>query len=184
VAIFGTGNGPEDWTAAEQVIGGKTVLIGLRGKQRFPPAGIYNYNGKGGYTFAVGCDDPTCPTDGITPRWTMEWTINSEVECNTSPCSRSLNDFNYEFYQDIDRKYVTNFVPVYGAKNGDVINNVRYDSPGSFRLCYDHSFGTSANLISTCEEVACDPPVTEASNIHWNPQCCPKLVETSLDNSS
>lgn len=142
-AIFGSGNGNGSFTVDRS----QGMEIGLRGKLRFDdnnlPAGIYNSNGDGTYTFPVGA-----PTGGAgwvtaaTPRWNVEWSINTDFD---GTAGATLDGFTYELGLDIDPGPGTNFIQF------DPIDPLA--SPFSF---WDHSIGDNGTATGAGAE-ATDP---------------------------
>ena len=114
--------------------------MALRAKQRFPtPANTFNSNGDGTYSFPAGSgSDDQKPHPAI---WTIEFSMNSDVNCQTG-CTW-LNEYRWEYLQDVEKTYKTKFVYPFGFAK-DIINT----------KCIDHFFGT--NDTTTSDDVTVD----------------------------
>jgi len=88
--IFGSGNANGDFTVDQ----GGSVELGLRAKQRYPAANIFNYDGTDTYTFEVGS-----ATASSRPNWNFEWSINSNFDGGST---NDLNDLVYQLKLDTD----------------------------------------------------------------------------------
>lgn len=84
--IMGSGIGNGGWTV-ERADG---VEVGLRAKQRFPPANVFNSNGDGTYNFPAG-------NDAGRPLWSFEWSINTDHDDTTG---LDLDDLTYALRLD------------------------------------------------------------------------------------
>ena len=94
--IFGSGNANGDFTVDIN----NNVELGLRAKQRFPAANIFNYNGVDTYTFLAGEGSPGRPL------WNFEWSINTDLD-GTSGIN--LADLTYSLRLDTDPGAGTTF---------------------------------------------------------------------------
>lgn len=102
--IFGSGNANGFFTTDRQ----NGIELGIRGKLRFDengqPAGVYNSNGDGSYTFRASAAPGR---DQGTADWNFDWSINSDFD-NSS--SLDLADLTYEFGLDGDPGPGTDFL--------------------------------------------------------------------------
>lgn len=100
--IFGGGNDNGDFTVAT----GSGIELGLRAKQRFPKANIFNYDGGNTYNFFAGSPSPgfSFANDADTPLWNFEWSINSDVNdiVGDAAPARALNELQYLLSIDFD----------------------------------------------------------------------------------
>ncbi len=107
--IFGSGNANGSFTTDRS----NGVELGLRAKQRFPAANIFNSNGDGTYSFATGVG-----VGGTAPRplWNFEFTVNTDFG---GTAGRSLLDLTYELRIDFDASQGTSnfqtFDPIIGS---------------------------------------------------------------------
>lgn len=125
--IMGSGISNGAWTVDRQ----QGVELGLRAKQRFPAANVFNSDGAGGYSFAAG-------NDAGRPLWSFEWSVNTDYD-STSPTGVKLDDLVYRISLDFDASAGTdNFL------NFDPINV-------SFA---DHSIGDNTTAESAGTEAA------------------------------
>ncbi len=108
--IFGSGNANGSFTVDQN----NGVELGLRAKQRFPPADIFNSNGDGTYSFPAGAGGSGSPT----PLWSFEWSVNTDF---TDPVTRELNDLTYLLEIDFDPGVGTNFLSFDPITPGSVI---------------------------------------------------------------
>ena len=123
--IFGAGNANGDFT----IIRAGGVEVGLRAKQRFPAANIFNYDGINTYTFASGEGSPGRPI------WNFEWSINSNWNGNGGV----IDDYNYLLSFDIDPTSGVNFDATYA------FDPIHAPNPGAGgQVLWDHAFGTNA----------------------------------------
>jgi hypothetical protein len=90
--IFGSGNANGSFTG--QTL--NNIEVGLRGKQRYPAANIFNYDGVNTYTF-----DSTVLTTNPANRsiFNFEWSINVDQDGSSGA---TLSDFGYLFSFDTD----------------------------------------------------------------------------------
>jgi len=116
--IFGSGNANGDFTGVQA----NNVEIGLRAKQRFPPANIFNYDGVDTYDFIAG---ESAPLSGR-PLWNFEWSVNSDLSGATG---RSLDALTYSLSLDTDPGAGESFTTVF-----DLINGAPY---------FDHAIGNN-----------------------------------------
>ena len=86
--IFGSGNDNGSFTVSQD----NSVELGLRAKNRFPAANVFNYDGTDTYTFEVGSAEAN-----NRPNWNFEWSINSNFDGKSS---NDLNDLVYELKLD------------------------------------------------------------------------------------
>jgi hypothetical protein len=96
--IMGSGIANGDFTVGSS----NNVEIGLRAKQRFPPANIFNYDGVNTYNFQAG----SAPGDPDRPLWNFEWSINSDLDGQSG---RALNQLSYLLRLDTDPGAGTSF---------------------------------------------------------------------------
>ncbi|OUR78948.1 hypothetical protein A9Q83_05950 [Alphaproteobacteria bacterium 46_93_T64] len=115
--IFGSGNANGSFTVDQ----GGSVELGLRAKQRYPAANIFNYDGTDTYTFEVGS-----ATASSRPNWNFEWSINSNFDGGST---NDLNDLVYQLKLDTDPGAGILFT------TWDPVNGVPYA---------DHAIGTNA----------------------------------------
>jgi len=111
--IFGTGNGNGSFTINNLAGEGGNVEIGLRAKQRFPAAGIYNYDGIDTYTFQAGRAPNGNPTTSR-PLWNFEWSINTDL---SGQSGTKLSDLTYNLRLDSDPSAIASFGPAYDPIN-------------------------------------------------------------------
>ena len=129
--IFGSGNANGDFTINQQ----NGIEVGLRAKQRYPAANVFNYDGVDTYTFKAGraADTPSgAGQNASRPLWNFEWSINSDFDGTSG---KNLNDNFYTM--------IVNFTPTGGTTMGafalDPIN-VPYA---------DHALGTNLTTSTT-----------------------------------
>ncbi len=129
--IFGSGNANGDFTVDQQ----NGIEIGLRAKQRYPAANVFNYDGVDTYTFEAGraSDTPSgAGQNASRPLWNFEWSINTNFDGTTG------NNLDDHFYL-----LLVNFTPTGGTAGGafalDPIN-VPYA---------DHALGTNLTTSAT-----------------------------------
>ncbi|QDS97823.1 hypothetical protein [Adhaeretor mobilis] len=120
--IFGSGNANGGFTT--DTVG--VVELGLRAKQRFPAANVFNSDGAGGYTFDAG---ESSPGSGRA-LWNYEWSINTD----TATGSQKLADLTYRLDIDSDPAVgsasFTSFDPMDGSNHTDGF--------------FDHAFGLNS----------------------------------------
>jgi hypothetical protein len=85
--IMGTGIGNGSWTGQTA----NNIEVAMRGKQRYPAAAIYNYDGDHTYQFAM---TPSTPSNRST--FNFEWAINVHATGN------QLADYDYILSIDTD----------------------------------------------------------------------------------
>lgn len=100
--IFGSGNANGSFTVGTA----NNVEIGLRAKQRFPAANIFNYNGVDTYDFSAG----ESSSGSGRPLWNFEFSINTDVSGNSGV---DLADLTYELKLDTDPGAGTNFTSIF-----------------------------------------------------------------------
>ncbi len=100
--IFGSGNDNGSFTVGTS----NNVEVGLRAKQRFPAANIFNYNGVDTYTFSAG---ESAPSSGR-PLWNFEWSVNTDV---SGTSGTNLSDLVYQLKLDTDPGAGTSFTTVF-----------------------------------------------------------------------
>lgn len=100
--IFGTGNANGSFTIGST----NNVEVGLRAKQRFPAANIFNYDGVDTYSFSAG---ESAPSSGR-PLWNFEWSVNSDV---SGTSGTNLSDLVYQLKLDTDPGAGTSFTTVF-----------------------------------------------------------------------
>ncbi|MBE7636220.1 hypothetical protein GUA87_05150 [Sneathiella sp. P13V-1] len=129
--IFGSGNANGDFTVDRQ----NGIEIGLRAKQRYPAANVFNYDGVDTYTFEAGraADTPSgAGQNPSRPLWNFEWSINTDFDGTSG---RKLNDVNYLL--------LASFTPTGGINQGtfafDPINTAYAD----------HALGTNLTTSAT-----------------------------------
>jgi hypothetical protein len=90
--IFGSGNANGSFTGETR----NNIEVGLRAKQRYPAANIFNYDGVDTYTF-----DPNVLTTNPANRsiFNFEWSINID---QSDTDTLQLSDFSYLFSFDTD----------------------------------------------------------------------------------
>lgn len=117
--IFGSGNGNGAFTGENN----NGVEVGLRGKQRYPAAGIYNYDNVDTYTF-----DSALLTTNPANRsvFNFEWSVNVD---SGNVGGRALSDFTHFFEYDTD--------------SGAGISFAGFD-PFNVPGFFDHSLGNNA----------------------------------------
>jgi hypothetical protein len=117
--IFGDDNANGSFTGQTA----NNIEVGLRAKQRFPAANIFNYDGVDTYTF-----DSTVLTTNPTNRsvFNFEFSINVDQD---DLSGSTLSDFSYALSVDQDPGILTNFVTV------DPFNTFGF---------FDHALGTNA----------------------------------------
>ncbi|MCP5262754.1 MAG: PEP-CTERM sorting domain-containing protein [Rhodoferax sp.] len=118
--IFGSGNGNGGFTG----VVANDIELGLRAKQRYPAANVFNYDGDQTYTF-----DTSILTTNPANRsvFNFEWSINVEGTGN------QIGDYDYLLQVDRD--------PTAGTDFSNPSNTVVLYAPGVLK---DHSFGTLA----------------------------------------
>jgi hypothetical protein len=116
--IFGSGNGNGGFTGETN----NNIEVGLRGKQRYPKADIFNYDGIDTYIF-----DSTVLTTNPANRsiFNFEWSINVDQDGTSG---MNLDDFVYLFSFDTDPTAAVAYIGI------DPFN-----TPG----WYDHSLGNN-----------------------------------------
>lgn len=125
--IFGSGNANGAFTTTTA----GDIEVGLRAKQRYPAANIFNSNGAGTYTFNAGG-----PVSPVRPEWNFEWSIN--VNAGGTGLS-NLNGYTYLLGLDGDASAGTNYLTF------DPINSI---NPGNGQVWWDHSMGTNATTAA------------------------------------
>ncbi|MEM8813270.1 MAG: PEP-CTERM sorting domain-containing protein [Pseudomonadota bacterium] len=98
--IFGSGNANGSFTGQTQ----NNIEVGLRGKQRFPPANIFNYDGNDTYVF-----DSTVLNTNPANRsvFNFEWAINVNAD---GTGTSTLADFDYALSIDQDPTNAVSFL--------------------------------------------------------------------------
>lgn len=116
--IFGSGNANGSFTGQTS----NNIEVGLRAKQRYPAANIFNYDGINTYTF-----DSTVLNTNPANRsvFNFEWAVNVD-QSGTS--GLNLNGFSYGLLFDIDPSAGVNYVSI-----------DPFATPGYF----DHSLGNN-----------------------------------------
>ncbi|MBL9119535.1 MAG: hypothetical protein JNL80_06460 [Phycisphaerae bacterium] len=122
-AIFGSGNANGAFTLDRS----NGVELGLRAKQRFPAANIFNSNGDGTYTFKNGFGGGSDP---LNPKWHFEWSVNSDWDTSSPYLLKNITceiGMDYDsgpdaFYETFDLIAPPSVAPFY----------------------WDHSIGTNA----------------------------------------
>jgi hypothetical protein len=89
-AIFGRGNANGSYTG--QTL--NNIEVGLRAKQRYPAANIFNYDGVDTYTFQKKGTNPTNRSV-----FNFEWSVNVDQDGKSG---KTLNDFSYLLSFDTD----------------------------------------------------------------------------------
>lgn len=134
--INGSGNANGSYTLDRA----NGVELGLRGKQRFPAANIFNSNYDGTYTFLAGV------FNGVeNPQWNFEWSINTDY---TGLTGKKLDDYTYLLEMDFDPGAGTNFL-AWDHVTFPVANIPHVPpsaQPGGY---YDHSMGDNSFLNGT-----------------------------------
>ncbi|GHF60953.1 VPLPA-CTERM sorting domain-containing protein [Seohaeicola zhoushanensis] len=117
--IFGSGNGNGGFTGETQ----NNIEVALRGKQRYPKADVFNYDGDHTYTF-----DSTVLTTNPTNRsvFNFEWSVNVDA---SGTSGAKLSDFDYALMFDVDPSAGTSFA-----------STDPFDTDGY----YDHSLGDNS----------------------------------------
>ncbi len=91
--IFGTGgNANGSFTVGTS----NNIEIGLRAKQRFPPANIFNYDGAETYTFSAG----ESASGSGRPLWNFEWAVNTDLSGTSGV---KLADLTFNLKLDLDK---------------------------------------------------------------------------------
>lgn len=121
--IMGSGIGNGGFTV--NTVG--TVELGLRAKQRFPAANVFNSNGAGGYNFATG--SAGAPAGNAI--WNFEWSINTDAD---SSSGTKLKDLSYKLGIDSDPTLDTNFL---------IFDPIHSFNPGTVGGYWDHSIGNN-----------------------------------------
>ncbi len=119
--IFGSGNANGGFTVGTN----NNIEVGLRAKQRFPAANIFNYDGTDTYTFQAG---ESAPGSGR-PLWNFEWSVNTDV---SGTSGATVGDFLYRLKLDTDPgagQTFTSFDPIMGFP---------------YILGADHAFGNNS----------------------------------------
>lgn len=126
-AIFGSGNANGSYTGETR----NNIEVGLRGKQRFPAANVFNYDGDRTYTF-----DSTVLTTNPANRsvFNFEWSINVD-QSGTS--GAVLSDFGYALSFDTDASAGVNFTTIDPMLGGFV-------GPTGLAGYFDHSLGDNS----------------------------------------
>ncbi|GJM23165.1 MAG: hypothetical protein DHS20C15_30800 [Planctomycetota bacterium] len=154
--IFGTGNANGAFTVDRQ----DGVELGLRGKLRFPTAGIYNSNGDGTYTFSTGSGTSTPPN----AEWAWDWSVNTDYDDSTGLV---VQDLDYEMGIDFDPGAGTDYLVFDPIAPGSVIP---YTTPQT-KDFWDHSMGDNTTGMSMGVE-ATDVPtylaLIAANNVAQN----------------
>ncbi|MEX2518626.1 MAG: hypothetical protein WD969_04760 [Paracoccaceae bacterium] len=117
--IFGDGNANGSFTGETR----NNVEVGLRGKQRYPSANVFNYDGDQTYTF-----DSTVLNTNPANRsvFNFEWAINVDA---SGTAGSFLSDFSYLLSVDTDASAAINFGTI-----------DPFSTPGYF----DHALGLSS----------------------------------------
>jgi len=100
--IFGGGNANGSFTVGSD----NNVEIGLRAKQRYPAANIFNYDGVNTYDFSAGSN----PVNAAQPLWNFEFSINTDVSGNSGV---KLADLTYKLKLDTDPSANTSFTSIF-----------------------------------------------------------------------
>jgi hypothetical protein len=104
--LFGSGNANGSFSTNDTTI--SNIEIGLRAKQRFPAANIFNNNLNGTYSFAtgIGIGGPGTPAFPR-PLWNFEWSINTDL---SGLSGVKLDGLTYQIRIDYDPSPIgTNF---------------------------------------------------------------------------
>ena len=125
--IFGSGNGNGSFTVDRQ----NGVELGMRGKQRFPTAGIYNSNGDGTYTFHTGSGTASFPKS----EWSFDFTVNTDYDGSSG---WKVGDLTYEIGMDNDPGAGTDYLVFDPIAVDSLIPYVPAEPPVPF---WDHSMG-------------------------------------------
>jgi hypothetical protein len=132
-AIYGGGNDNGSFTTDRNLDAG--VELGLRAKQRFPPANVFNNSGlDNDYFHAAG-------NDAGRPLWSFEWSINSNYNGNGGV----LSGLTYLLRLDSDPGVGTDFLSF------DPINSLNPNTAGGY---WDHSIGDNSTGQSAGVEAA------------------------------
>lgn len=126
--IFGSGNANGAFTTSTN----GDVQVGLRAKQRFPAANVFNSNGAGTYTFNVGG-----PVSPVRPEWNFEWSINVNAG---GTGSSNLNGYSFLLGLDADPSAGTDYLEF------DPINDA---NPNNGQVWWDHSMGNNSTTSAT-----------------------------------
>ncbi|WP_076418238.1 hypothetical protein [Colwellia sp. UCD-KL20] len=120
--IFGTGGNANGSFTGET---NNNIEVGLRAKQRYPAANIFNYNAIDTYTF-----DSTVLTTNPSTRsvFNFEWSINVNQDNSTS---FKLSDFSYLFSFDTDASAGVSYTEI---------------DPFSTIGWFDHSLGDNSTI--------------------------------------
>ena len=118
-AIFGSGNSNGSFTGQTQ----NNIEVGLRAKQRYPKANVFNYDGVDTYTFDSTVLNTNPPDRSV---FNFEWSVNVD---KSGTSALVLSDYSYLLSFDIDNTLSTNFVSF------DPFNSASY---------YDHALGTNS----------------------------------------
>lgn len=124
--LFGDGNGNGSFKVVQDDTLG--IELGLRAKQRFPvPAGVYNNNGDGTFSFDAGTF-----VSGGTDRafWSYEWSVNTDY----NGAGGVLSDYKYQL--------TTSGSPSTGT-SPNVFDPI---TPSALVPAWDHGIGTNATL--------------------------------------
>ncbi|QDU69370.1 HYR domain-containing protein [Engelhardtia mirabilis] len=124
--LFGSGNTNGGFTVDRQ----DGIELGLRSKQRFPAANVFNSNGDGTYTWntGVGSVFPTAI-------WNFEWAVNTDYKGTSS---LKLDGLTYEIGMDFDPGAATNYLSFDPITPGEVIPYSPAPPPTVF---WDHAIG-------------------------------------------
>ncbi|MFN2426002.1 MAG: hypothetical protein ABR587_06105 [Candidatus Binatia bacterium] len=140
--VFGSGNVNGNFTLDRS----NGVELGLRAKQRFPSANVFNNNFDGTYTFLAGV------FNGIeNPQWNFEWTVNTDY---TGLTGNKVSDFTYLLEMDFDPGVGTDFLA--WDQISYPTEAIPYDVPATPPF-YDHSFGTNATANGAGVEALTEP---------------------------
>ncbi|MDR6267675.1 VPLPA-CTERM sorting domain-containing protein [Roseobacter sp. N2S] len=139
--IFGSGNANGGFTGETN----NNIEVGLRGKQRYPAAEVYNYDGVDTYTF-----DTTVLTTNPSHRsvFNFEWSVNVDYSGTSGSV---LSDFDHVFSYDTDSGAGVTFATL------DPFN-----TPGFF----DHSLGDNTTGNGNGIESASNAELTTNSGLY------------------
>jgi hypothetical protein len=118
-AIFGSGNANGSYTGETD----NNIEVGLRAKQRFPAANVFNYDGVDRYVFDSAVLNTNPANRSV---FNFEWSVNVD-QSGTS--GAMLSGFGYRFSFDTDPTAGVAFTTI------DPFNTAGY---------FDHSFGSNA----------------------------------------
>jgi hypothetical protein len=155
--IFGSGNANGSFTI--ETVG--DLEIGLRAKQRFPAANIFNWDGNKTYTFDIGLG-ANAPNRSM---WNFEWSINTDTDDGSDSLS------TYDFLLSISGPGITGTIsydPLSAISTGYYLgtnSNMNGGAPFTQANLHDETALGKFNVAQNSVNVGFLAPVTNASSV-------------------